>query len=537
MERKLIPWNLSIPRTEFLQRFPTMDPYLFETEPASDKDMVENYLPSRLWRLVNLYTIVDKWGQRIHFTPNRAQVIVYWYFLQHPRLIILKSRQQGISTLWLIMFFDTAITIPDYTGGLMAQGKREASILLTRTKLLWSTLDENVKGFLMLALVKDNTDTVEFTNNSQVLIGVSFRSQTLQALHISEFGKIANENPKRAEETKTGSLQAIAQGNAAIIESTAEGTNEFRYMWDEAEGVKPEERAPKDFLPVFLSWHEDPDCNLAIDQSSTQESLDYFSEHELNGWTFTREQKNWWISQYRELKTKIYQEYPLTAEEAFKASRMGAYWHNAWKDFGLIGAVDSPDHVPHLYNPQLPLYCFMDLGVNDTNTVGLIQFYNKRRTIVWEYGNSNQGVKHYAMKIKQFTSSIGASLPQLFLPHDGTKRSQVDLQTAEQAYREEGFTVIMLERPTNKLVAINQVRSEIEKSYVEVDQACPYCIATFANYSREWDPKLEQWKKEPKHDEWSHWADLVIYITMPALKDPYTVTYGSGRRRPQGHAV
>jgi len=533
-----IEWNLNITKTEFIKLFPNMPTYLFETKPASDKDLTDNYLVYKLWRLNNLYTIVNKWSQRIPFKPNHAQILVYYYYLQHPRLIILKSRQQGISTLWLIMYFDKCITEADVTAGLMAQGKREAAILLTRTKLLWDTLDQNIKNFLMLTTVKDNTEAVKFTNGSQILIGVSFRSQTLQALHISEFGKIANENPKRAEETKTGTLQAIAPGNAAIIESTAEGDNDFKEMWDDAEGVIPEERGPKDFLPVFLSWADDPDCLLGVPQKDTKESIEYFDEHENNGWTFTDEQKWWWIAQYRELKTKIYQEYPLTPEEAFRASRQGAYWHNAWKDFGIIGIHGTEIVEPHLYNPRLPLQGVMDLGVNDTNTVSLFQYYNKRRTIIWEYGNNNQGVKHYANKIKKFCTLIRAVPPTLFLPHDAKKRSQVDLVTAEDAYRAEGFSVIMLDRPLNKLEAINHVRGEIEAGNIEVDFDCPYCRAVFTNYSREWDDKLNQWKKEPKHDEWSHWADMIVYMTIASITDPYTKRYVESRRpRPAGFAV
>ena len=522
MKPLLMPgWNLNIPEYVFDEVYAgqNMDKTLFKNLPDTDHEFITYFLPSKLWRMNNLYTIIDKLGRKTLFKMNWSQHMVHNYGYIHPRLIILKSRQQGISTYYLIKYFDDAETIDDLAIGLMAQGKRESAILLTRTKLLIDELDPAVKEFLAVGTSKDNTEAVEFHNNSKILIGVSFRSQTLQRLHISEFGKIANENPKRAEETKTGTLQAIAPFNDVAIESTAEGDNEFKYMWDAATEVSDEERGPKDFLPVFLSWFDDPDCKLNIYQRPTNESTEYFSKHEANGWVFSQEQKNWWIAQYRELKTKIKQEYPLTAEEAFEASRQGAYWHRAWQDFG----IETPD----LFNPALEVHCAMDLGINDTNTVYFFQYYDKRKKIIWEYGNNNVGVRHYSEKIKEQCRIWNIPWPTLFLPHDSAKRNQgqEELKKTEDLYRENGFKVVVLERPTNKLTAIEHARDTIESGLLEIDSECKHAIKTMANYSREWDAKLEEWKKDPLHNYWSHWADGIIYVLMASVQDLYKKMY------------
>ena len=504
-------WNLNIPEYVFDSIYDgKVDKTIFKNVPSSDQEFIEEFLTSKLYRMNNMYVIIDKKGAKNLFKMNWSQHMVHNYGYLHPRLIILKSRQQGISTYYLILYFDDAITIDDLSIGLMAQGKRESSILLTRSKLLIDEMDPAISNFLNVKTKKDNTEQLDFFNGSKVLIGVSFRSQTLQRLHISEFGKIANENPKRAEETKTGTLQAIAPGNTVAIESTAEGDNEFKYMWDEATEVLPEERAPKDFLPVFLSWFDDPDCRLSIYQRPTRESEEYFSRHEANGWEFSQEQKNWWISQYRELKTKIKQEYPLTPTEAFEASRQGAYWHRAWQDFGELGE----------YDPRLPSYIVMDLGINDTNAVLMFQYYRKRRVYFWEYNNNNQGVKHYVEVIRAECRRRDMPLPELFLPHDSVKRAQTDLKTAYELYEDYGFVVNLLDRPKNKLEAIENVRNQIELGGIAVNaEDCPYMVKTMANYSREWDAKLEAWKKEPLHNFWSHIADAVVYGEMCDVPD------------------
>ena len=78
----------------------------FSRTPLNDKDYVDTFLASKLWRLNNLYTFIDKDGERGIFKMNLAQHRVYAKSLVHPRLIILKSRQQGISTFWLISFLE-----------------------------------------------------------------------------------------------------------------------------------------------------------------------------------------------------------------------------------------------------------------------------------------------------------------------------------------------------------------------------------------------------------------------------------------------
>jgi hypothetical protein len=201
---------------------------LFVYPPNDDDDLIANYLPSKLWRLNNLYFIIDKYGDKRKFNMNYAQHRVYNYLLQHPRLIILKSRQQGISTFFLISFLDDLLFVDDISVGMMAQGDSEAKTLLRRVKLAWNEFPPSVKAFLALKRANDNMQELSLSNGSTMFVRTSFRSTTLQRLHISEFGKIANDNPARAEETITGTLQAIRPQNPTAIESTAEGDNRFK---------------------------------------------------------------------------------------------------------------------------------------------------------------------------------------------------------------------------------------------------------------------------------------------------------------------
>jgi hypothetical protein len=92
-------WLTNITEAEFRRIYagtPAMDIiHLFREPPKSDEDYLTNYLPSKLFRLNSgIYTIEDKKGIKRGFEMNYAQHYVYAQSLRHPRIIVLKSRQQ-----------------------------------------------------------------------------------------------------------------------------------------------------------------------------------------------------------------------------------------------------------------------------------------------------------------------------------------------------------------------------------------------------------------------------------------------------------
>ncbi len=91
-------WYLNITREQYREIYagtPLVEEIsLFEKPPKSDEDMILNYLPCKLWRLNNIYTIRDKYGTPMKFNLHRAQHIAYASSINHSRIIILKSRQQ-----------------------------------------------------------------------------------------------------------------------------------------------------------------------------------------------------------------------------------------------------------------------------------------------------------------------------------------------------------------------------------------------------------------------------------------------------------
>ena len=162
---------------------------------------------------------------------------------------------------------------------------------------------------------------------------VKFRSHTMRNLHISELGAIADENPLKATEIFTGSIQTVNPNGCVVIESTAKGENKFAKLWRDSEKNEGKEKLPVDALyPVFLSWLDDPDCNEEIDVQPTPELIAYEKELKKQGLKMTRTQKNFWVTKYDAggLDEDIYREYPATPDDAFKATTKGVIVANAY---------------------------------------------------------------------------------------------------------------------------------------------------------------------------------------------------------------
>jgi len=534
-----VKYGLLIDEPTFNRLYPDLVGYYdFFNEPPpsgiSKQEFERRYLANKLWRLNHCYTITDKDGKAVQFKLKYAQHVVYARSRQHPRVIVLKSRQQGISTLWLVSYFDDAVFCPLLKIGMMAQGVDEASTLLERSKFLWDYLSPDVKAFVNVTLDKDNAKEFSFSNGSQIIIRVSFRSTTLQRLHVSEMGKIANAQPIRAKEVKTGTLQALARGNTGIIESTAEGMNMFQQMWDDSEvALHSGTMSAKDFYPVFLSWVEDPDCNEVVSQPRDKEAENYFKKleeeytkykHTIDpdypGLKLTDTQKNFWIVQRRELGGDIYQEYPGTPEEAFTASKDGTYWRRQFME----DVVQRGYVAENLHDPFLPTDVYIDIGVEDYGVLVFKQWHNGWYRIVDEYFNQGYDMAHYMEE----AMGRGYNVRSLKFPHDinvreysggnsgggGRARSRYDI-ALEKVQKEKWDVLIEVVAKDSIANGIEAVRRIIPK--LIIDRRCEYITKCFQRYTKEWDEKLQAWKKTEVHDQWSHGAACLRYVAIDSI--------------------
>jgi hypothetical protein len=285
----------------------------------------EKYLDCWWWRINNLYIIANEYGQPVMFRCRSAQTVLFcvmWYLN-----IILKARQLGFSTAIQVFILDHALFNSDRQCGVIAQGLSEARAIFA-SKILYPYV--RLPSWLKTggrAITSKTGTAIYFANDSYVRIAVSFRSGTLQVLHISEYGKICAAFPLRADEVQSGSLNAIHEGSLLFVESTAEGAtgNFFEMSVESMELLESGIDLTKlDFKFHFFPWFDDPKYILAIPPSGltlTKKWIKYFAGVEAAmKITLTDEQKNWYIKKESSQKGKMKQEFPSTPMEAFLTS-------------------------------------------------------------------------------------------------------------------------------------------------------------------------------------------------------------------------
>lgn len=469
------------------------------------QEFVDTKLLSKLWRMNNLYKIRDKDGQLVTMRLNHSQMKVLTQY-RHNKKIILKSRQQGISTLYLAYNLDDCLFKPGYSAGIQSYGLDESNKLQTRAQLMWDELDQDIKELFGLHLVSNNQKGMTFSNGAILKIG-NFRGDTLQSLHVSELAKIAKVYPDKAKELKTGAFQAVSTKNKITIESTAEGENMFKHMWDRAILRSNSSRAltSLDFMPIFLSWKEDPDCSLSEEYPISASAKSYMEKYKLTDLTL---QQQWWLSaKMEELGDDFNQEYPLTPELAFQANIDGMYFRHQYTRL-----LDSnPKRITTVpYNPEYLVHVSFDLGLNDEMVMLFAQVINGQPYIIDEYHNREHGIDFYC-DILSKKPYVGNYAP-LILPHDANQRDLSTGRTRIEAFRRNGFRAVKLLKKLSFADSIEGARQFIDTMII--DDRCDNTLMAIQNYRKKYDKHTGLFLSTDVHDIHSNYAASLRYLAQ-----------------------
>lgn len=461
----------------------------------------------KIWRLHNLYYIIDEQGKRVKFRPRPAQLD----FLKnrHGFDIILKARQLGFSTAVQIDMLDDAIFKKNVNAAIIAQSLNDAEeIFATKIKYPYDNLPEFLRKLRPLA--GDSKKALELSNGSKIRVGVSMRSSTLTNLHISEHGKICAKDPIRAKEIKTGSLNTVHAGQKITIESTAEGREgDFYEFAQKSRNNIGKPLGPLDFKFHFYPWFGNPSYKLRHGQL-TKELIAYFNklENELNV-DITQEQRYWYTKKHELLGDDIKQEFPSTPDEAFEVALDGTYFAT---QMALARKQNRICDIP--FEPSIPVNTFWDIGIGDHMVVWFHQRVGLQNRFIHYYENSGESFPHYVKYLQDIDCIYGHH----YLPHDGTKRDVRApgslLTDATELLKGE---VHIVPRVGDKQDAIQAVRSALGSCYFD-HETCATGIKHLDSYRKEWNEHLGVWRNTPRHDAASHGADA--FMTFATGYDP-----------------
>lgn len=200
-------------------------------------DKYERWITDRL-------SIVDKQGIAVPFIPNNPQK--RFVELATGRDVLLKARQEGFSSLIGAIFMGDFILDENSYSVVLADIADNAEGLLDRVKFFLKSYEEKM-GFKVPLKYNSKYEMVNEAINSKYQIGtaenVDFgRSKTIKNLHMSEAAFF-----KHFRKLLASSLQAVRPDGKVVIETTANGYNEFKEFWDESE------RGETGFNPLFFS--------------------------------------------------------------------------------------------------------------------------------------------------------------------------------------------------------------------------------------------------------------------------------------------
>lgn len=274
----------------------------------------------------NFLIIHDKSGAQRNFEFNRAQLYIHerlqaqYQATGKIRALILKGRQQGVSTYVQARYFHKIVTRKGKKAFILTHLSDATRAIFEMTKRYSENLDQG----LFAQPDKKNDNTLMYDRlGSGYRVGTAGsaeigRSMTNQYLHLSEYAFY-----KDAARISLGLLQTVAEmdDTEVIKESTANGIdNDFYMDWQEAKNGKSRYQA------IFVPWYwQDEYCiedASFIPHDDESEWLENFSANGLKAghlnWRRIKLQD--FKGDYDQKCRKFRQEYPFTDNEAFLSS-------------------------------------------------------------------------------------------------------------------------------------------------------------------------------------------------------------------------
>ena len=295
----------------------------------------------------NFLVIHDKIGAERHFEFNRAQQYIHerleaqYNATGKIRALILKGRQQGVSTYVQARFFHKIVTKRGKKAFILTHLSDATRAIFEMTKRYSENLDKEI----FAQPDKKNDNTLMYDRlGSGYRVGTAGsaeigRSMTNQFLHLSEYAFY-----KDAARISLGLLQTVAEmaDTEVIKESTANGIdNDFYMDWQEAKNGKSRYQA------IFVPWYWQEE--YCIDDASfvphddEKEWLERFKDNglKLGHLNWRRIKLQDFKGDYEQKCRKFRQEYPFTDEEAFLSSILDTFITIEHVTKARVARVDS----------------------------------------------------------------------------------------------------------------------------------------------------------------------------------------------------
>ena len=321
------------------------------------------------WCCENSIRIINKENQRVFMKLNNAQNKLYAKCKEQMeknnqiRLVIIKGRQQGISTFCRAMILWKLSYYPQTTGLIVSQREKDL-----REKAFRGLIDMQTLKLQQMP-ASHQTSTQLKIDHGQSGYSVCFgewaategqsRGDRYDIIHLTEVDYYPDWKKFWA-----GLSQSIPNGNRSVvlIESTSSGR---KALWDMYQQSLSKD-SPFDY--VFSAWYEQEEYRLPApeDMELTDKEKELKEKFKLDN-----DQLFWYRQKRLELGSDIMlaREYPNTPEEAFSVSS-----NNSFFDFNTIEEAIKQEEIPDSGSPLV-------LGIDPSRM-------RDKTALVWRQGRN-----------------------------------------------------------------------------------------------------------------------------------------------------
>ena len=334
-----------------------------------------------------VFVIVDKERNTVPFFLNELQKEFLDYLNQakrdykegkrlHLKFMLLKGRQGGFTTVITAYELVCAITQRNFAGFTLADiSDNTESIFNSKAKFVFDKLPECLKPSAKYNSKREFyfdkiNSSWEVATQGNKEVG---RSKTLNFFHGSEAAFWDN-----LESVMTGLGEALTKDSIQILETTANGYNQYKDMWD----------ADNNFENLFFVWWKTKEYRLNFESDSKeqwftskvfdakeQKETDYKSE----AWIFYKckilyeieklewPQIYWYYNKWKDKKERLLQEYPCSPDEAFLASGLCV--------FNKDKLIVHKKLLTEKYKAQPPKQGYFQIQWNDPDKMDWIKSY------------------------------------------------------------------------------------------------------------------------------------------------------------------
>ncbi len=474
--------------------------------------MTTDDLANPLWRLRNLYHIkrADD-GRIIKFAPRPEQQRVYDMLFKEgvKRLIILKARRLGMSTALDVLLTDQMLWNAGTQCSLVDQTAADAERkLATIAKVALDNLPP--VALQCIEKVRDSGSILEVSvageAASSFFAGLRARGGTNNWLHLSEWGVIQADDPRRSEEILTGAIPSAEHGRI-IIETTWKG-GRGGHLWEIVKGAleTPEAaKTDKDWRVVFFPWWKDPTYVVEGDVATISPAISQYLDQmqSQTGHTFSDQQRLWYDRQSRDLGLFIFREFPTTLDECFKSPVEGAIYAGELDKLRASGAISA-----FKTDNSTLVHTAWDLGSPVNTVVWYFQVIggNEIRVIDCDMDLDMTPVQRVGHMLAK-----GYSYGTHFLPHDAAA-TRTSGKADAQVYTEAGLAnVRVLPRTHDIWIGINACLQMFPRFSFRLP-SCERGLDALANYAYKRSSATGIVVNEPVHNWASHAADALRMI-------------------------